>query len=122
MDSIDLDEIVCIQKKSRNFSRQKDDKANPPGYRKHGDERPRSTVTFKEDGFKHDSENNRVRLSKGSNLKKHFSDFLLCEYQTRPDVDLSVQNVRTVWNDDEWELHFVCKYNIYLGRMHKFDF
>ena len=30
-----------------------------------------------------------------------------------PDVDLSevesVQNVRAVWNGDEWELHFVCK-------------
>jgi len=93
--------------------RQKDDTANPPGYRKHGDERPRSTVTFKEDGFKHDPDNNRVRLSKGSNLKGYWSDFLLCEYQTRPDVDLSevnsVQNVRAVWNGDEWELHFVCK-------------
>jgi len=43
----------------------------------------------------------------------YWSDFLLCEYQTRPDVDLSevnsVQNVRAVWNGDEWELHFVCK-------------
>ena len=54
--------------------RHKDDEANPPGYRKHGDKRPRSTVTFKEDGFKHDPENNRVRFSKGSNLKDHFSD------------------------------------------------
>jgi len=93
--------------------RQTDDKANPPGYRKHGDERPLSTVTFKEDGFKHDPENNRVRLSKGKNLKDNRSDFLLCEYQTRPDVDLSevnqVQNVRAVWNGDKWELHFVCK-------------
>jgi len=52
--------------------RQKDDTANPPGYRKHGDERPRSTVTFK-DGFKHDPDNNRVRLSKGSNLKGYWS-------------------------------------------------
>ena len=60
--------------------RQTDPKANPPDYRKHGDTRPRSTVTFKSDGFKHDPENNRVRLSKGSNLKEHFSDFLLCEY------------------------------------------
>jgi len=72
--------------------RHKSSEANPPGYRKHGDTRPRSTVTFKEDGFKHDPENNRVRLSKGSNLKEHFSDFLLCEYQTRPDVDLSEVN------------------------------
>ena len=91
--------------------RHKDDTANPPGYRKHGDTRPKSTVTFKADGFKHDPGNNRVRLSKGKNLKDHRSDFLLCEYQTRPDVDLSevtkVQNVRAVWNGDEWELHFV---------------
>ena len=93
--------------------RQTDDTANPPGYRKHGDTRPKSTITFKEDGFEHDPENNRVRLSKGSNLKEHFSDFVLCEYQTRPDIDLtaveSVQTVRAVWNDDKWELHFVCK-------------
>jgi IS605 OrfB family transposase len=93
--------------------RQQDPAANPPGYRKHGDTRPRSTVTFKADGFKHDPENNRVRLSKGSNLKEYWSDFILCEYQTRPDVALSdvnkVQNVRAVWNGDEWELHFVCK-------------
>jgi putative transposase len=93
--------------------RHKDETANPPGYRKHGDERPRSTVTFKPDGFKHDAENNRVRLSKGKNLKDGFSDFVLCEYETRPDVDLSdvktVQNVRIVWTGDDWELHFVCK-------------
>lgn len=41
---------------------------------------------------------------------------MLCEYQTRPDVDLStvenVQQVRAVWTDDEWELHFVCKVEI----------
>jgi hypothetical protein len=44
--------------------RHEDEEANPPGYRKHSDTRPRSTVTFKEDGFKHDPENSRVRLSK----------------------------------------------------------
>jgi transposase, IS605 OrfB family, central region len=96
--------------------RQKDTEANPPGYRKHGDTRPRSTVTFKTDGFNHDPENNRARLSKGQNLKEHRSDFLLCEYQSRPDVDLSnverVQNVRAVWTGGEWELHFVCKVEI----------
>jgi putative transposase len=96
--------------------RQMDDEASPPGYRKHGDIRPRSTVTFKKDGFKHDPENDRVRLSKGKNLKDNRSNFLLCEYQTRPDVDLaavsSVQNVRAVWNGDEWELHFVCKVEV----------
>jgi IS605 OrfB family transposase len=93
--------------------RQTDETANPPGYRKHGDARPRATVTFKEDGFKHDSEHNRVRLSKGTNLKDSRSDFILCEYQTRDDVDLSevaaVQTVRAVWTGEEWELHFVCK-------------
>jgi putative transposase len=45
-----------------------DTRANPPGYRKHGDEHPRSTVTFKAAGFKLDTQYNRVRLSKGSNL------------------------------------------------------
>lgn len=57
-------------------------------------------MTFKADGFKHDPETNRVRLSKGKNLKDSRADFLLYEYQTRPDVTLSevnsVQNVRAV--------------------------
>jgi putative transposase len=93
-----------------------DTRANPPGYRKHSDEHPRSTVTFKAAGFKLDTQYNRVRLSKGSNLKEYWSDFILCEYQTRPGVDLStvenVQQVRAVWTEDEWELHFVCKVEI----------
>ncbi|ADD07511.1 IS1341-type transposase ISNma11 (plasmid) [Natrialba magadii ATCC 43099] len=90
--------------------------ANPPGYRKHGDDHPRSTVTFKAAGFKLDTQYERVRLSKGSNLKEYWSDFTLCEYQTCPDVDLSsvesVQQVRAVWTGDEWELHFVCKVEV----------
>jgi len=94
----------------------------PAAERRHGESsrlpqtRRRTTAQYghvQKDGFKHDPDNNRVRLSKGSNLKGYWSDFLLCEYQTRPDVDLSevnsVQNVRAVWNGDEWELHFVCK-------------
>jgi len=93
-----------------------DTRANPPGYRKHSDEHPRSTVTFKAAGFKLDTQYNRVRLSKGSNLKADWSDFILCEYQTRPDVDLSsvesVQQVRAVWTGDEWELHIVCKVEV----------
>jgi len=93
-----------------------DTRANPPGYRKHGDEHPRSTVTFKAAGFKLDTQYNRVRLSKGSNLKEHWSDFVLCKYQTRPDVDFSavenVQQAKIVWTGDEWELHFVCKVKI----------
>jgi len=93
-----------------------DTRANPPGYRKHSDEHPRSTVTFKAAGFKLNTQYNRVRLSKGSNLKEYWSDFILCKYQTRPGVDLStvenIQQVRAVWTEDEWELHFVCKVEI----------
>jgi len=90
-----------------------DDRANPPKYRKNGDDHPRSTVTFKEDGFKHDSKNNRIRLSKGQNLKEHWSDFILCEIETRPDVTIeNVRQVKAVWNGDGWELHIVCKHEI----------
>ena len=96
-----------------------DTRANPPGYRKHGDDHPRSTVTFKTAGFKLDTQYNRIRLSKGSNLKDYWSDFALCEYQTRPGVDLSevesVQQVRAVWTGSEWELHFVCKVELELA-------
>jgi putative transposase len=93
-----------------------DTRANPPGYRKHDDEHPRSTITFKDAGFKLDAENDRVRLSKGENTKDYWSDFTLCEYRTRPDTDLdsveNVQQVRAVWTGEEWELHFVCNVEI----------
>ena len=63
-----------------------------------------------------DTQYERVRLSKGLNLKDYWSDFILCEYQTRSDVYLStvesVQQVRAVWAGKEWELHFVCKVEI----------
>jgi putative transposase len=92
---------------------QDDPDANPPGYRKDGDHRPRSTITFKEDGFKLDTKHRQVRLSKGKNLKDGWSDFVLCEYDTGSNADLTavedVQQVRLVWNGDHWELHFVCK-------------
>jgi len=87
--------------------------ANPPAYRKHGDQHPRSTVTFKEDGFKHDPENGRVRLSKGRNLKDGWSDFLLCEYAADPDGTIeNVQQVRAVYERGEWRLHFVCRHEV----------
>jgi putative transposase len=90
-----------------------DKNANPPGYRKHGDEHPRSTVTFKEDGFKHDPKHNQIRLSKGRNLKHGRRDFILCEYAADPDVTVeNVQQVRTVWTGTEWELHIVCNVKI----------
>ncbi|AUX09041.1 transposase [Halalkaliarchaeum desulfuricum] len=96
---------------------QDDPDANPPGYRKHGDDHPRSTVTWKNHGFKLDTEYNRVRLSKGTNMKasRYAADYILCEYRLQTDdgetlaaVD-SVQTVRGVWTGEQWELHFVCK-------------
>ena len=90
-----------------------DDGNNPPGYRKRGDRHPRSTVTWKQHGIKHDDKHDRVRLSKGGNLKDGRSDFILAEYETRPDVQVeNLQQVRAVWNGDEWELHLVCKKEI----------
>jgi putative transposase len=87
--------------------------ANPPAYRKHGDHHPRSTVTFKEDGFRHDPENGRVRLSKGRNLKEAWSDFILCEYEAAPDMEIkNVQQVRAVYDRGVWRLHFVCRHHI----------
>ncbi|ELY86045.1 transposase, IS605 OrfB family protein [Natrialba taiwanensis DSM 12281] len=86
-----------------------DDGNNPPGYRKRGDRHPRSTVTWKQKGIKH----NRVRPSKGWNLKDRRSYFILAEYETRPDVQVeNIQQVRAVWNGNEWELHLVCKKQI----------
>ncbi len=88
-------------------------KANPPGYRKNGDEHPRSTVTFKEDGFKHDAKNGYIRLSKGRNNKAHWADFILCAYDTDPDVEIeNVQQVRAVFEHGEWRLHIVCRHDI----------
>ncbi|EMA52278.1 RNA-guided endonuclease InsQ/TnpB family protein [Halococcus thailandensis] len=87
-------------------------KANPPGYRKNGDEHPRSTVTFKQKGFKHDAENDRIRLSKGSNLKDGWGDFILCEYDVigpRGTTVENVQQVRAVYEHSVWRLHIVCK-------------
>jgi putative transposase len=89
------------------------EKANPPGYRKNGDEHPRSTVTFKEDGFKHDEKNGYIRLSKGRNTKAHWSDFILCAYDADPNVDIeNVQVVRAVFEHGEWRLHIVCRHEI----------
>ena len=99
---------------------QGDSDANPPSYRKHGDTHPRSTVTWKNQGFKLDTKYGRVRLSKGRNMKPspYAADYILCEYrlqtddsQTLADVE-TVQTVRAVWTGDEWELHFVCKVRI----------
>ena len=101
-----------------------DDRDNPPGYRKENyydaegrrvhEEHPRSTVTWKQNGFRHDFENNRIRLSKGANHKEHPRawEYILVEYETRPDVTVeNIQQVRAVYDTtrEQWELHLVCE-------------
>jgi len=100
------------------------DRDNSPGYRKQNyyddegnlvhEEHPRSTITWKQKGFRHDPEHNRVRLSKGANHKDHprAREFILIEYETRPDVDVeNLQQVRAVYDKakERWEVHLVCK-------------
>ncbi len=100
-----------------------DDRDNPPGYRKQNyydsqgrrvhEEHPRSTVTWKQNGIKHDTENNRVRLSKGANHKEHPKawEYILVEYETQPGVTVeNLQQVRAVYDRQKgrWELHLVC--------------
>ncbi|MDR9381236.1 MAG: transposase, partial [Natronomonas sp.] len=104
--------------------RKSDNRANPPGYRKKNyydnqgrrvhEEHPRSTVTWKQNGIRHDSKNNRVRLSKGANHKEHPKawEYILVEYETRPGVTVeNLQQVRAVYDKakERWELHLVCK-------------
>jgi putative transposase len=108
-------------------TRKSDSRANPPGYRKQNyydrdghrvhEEHPRSTVTWKQNGIKHDTKNNRVRLSKGANHKQHPKawEYILVEYETRPGVTVeNLQQVRTVYDKakQRWELHLVCKHEI----------
>jgi len=104
--------------------RKSDSRANPPSYRKKNyydtdgnrvhEEHPRSTVTWKQNGIKHDSKNNRVRLSKGANHKEHPKawEYILVEYETRPGVTVeNLQQVRAVYDNSKarWELHLVRK-------------
>ena len=105
-------------------TRKSDDRANPPGYRKKNyydqqgrlvhEEHPCSTVTWKQNGIKHDTKNNRVRLSKGANHKEHPKawEYILVEYETRPGVTVeNLQQVRAVYDNAKgrWELHLICK-------------
>ena len=100
-----------------------DKRDNPPGYRKRNyyddegrrvhEEHPRSTVTWKQNGIRHDSKNNRVRLSKGANHKEHprAREYILVEYEIRPGVTVeNLQQVRAVYDkaNGRWELHLVC--------------
>ena len=70
-------------------------------------------MTWKQNGIKHDTENNRVRLSKGANHKEHPKawEYIIVEYETRPGVTIeNLQQVRAVYDRQKgrWELHLVC--------------
>ena len=72
---------------------------------------------MKQNGFKHDTKNNRVRLSKGANHKEHPKawEYILVEYETRPGITVeNIQQVRSVYDQhkERWELHLVCKNEI----------
>jgi len=101
-----------------------DDRDNPPGYRKRNyydsdgnrvhEEHPRSTVTWKHNGIRHDQKHDRLRLSKGKNHKDGH-DFILCEYDAPPAATVeNIQQVRAVWNahKERWDLHLVCEHEI----------
>ena len=107
--------------------RKSDDRANSPGYRKKNyydnkgrrvhEEHPRSTVTWKQKGIRHDTKNGRLRLSKGANHKEHPRawEYILVEYETRPGVTVeNLQQVRAVYDKEKgrWELHLVCKHEV----------
>ena len=71
-------------------------------------------MTWKQHGFRHDTENDRVRLSKGENHKDRPNawEYILVEYETRPGVVVeNLQQVRAVYDTakERWELHLVCK-------------
>ena len=104
-----------------------DSRDNPPGYRKKNydddegrrvhEEHPRSTVTWKANGFRHDTKHSRFRLSKGKLHKPspRARDYILVEYDAPPEVELeNVQQIRAVWNSrkERWELHVVCTHEI----------
>jgi putative transposase len=90
-----------------------DDRANPPGYRKRGEEHPRSTVIWKAAGFRLDTDHDQVRLSKGRTQKSspRAREYILVECELPPEIDLtadSLQEVRAVYKRGEWRIQFVC--------------
>jgi putative transposase len=71
-------------------------------------------VTWKQEGIRHDTKHDRVRLSKGANHKEHPKawEYILVEYEGRDDVSVAnLQQVRAVYDsfNGRWELHLVCK-------------
>ncbi|ERG94289.1 MAG: hypothetical protein J07HQW2_00723 [Haloquadratum walsbyi J07HQW2] len=63
--------------------------------------------------IRHNAKHSQIRLFKGFNLKDNQSDFILIEYETRPDVTVeNIQQVQAVWNGNCWEIHLVCNKQI----------
>ncbi len=70
-------------------------------------------MTWKHRGYKHDDKYQRFRLSKGFNHKQSKDDFVLVEYEKRPDVEIeNIQQIRAVWGDDKWMLHVICEHEV----------
>jgi putative transposase len=74
-------------------------------------------VTWKPTAIRHDTDNNRLRLSKGANHKSstRAREYILAEYEAQPEITLkNIQQVRAVWQSTEqrWELHIVCEHDL----------
>ncbi len=68
-------------------------------------------MTWKQNGIRHDTKHDKIRLSKGKSHKDGH-EFSLCEYQTPPEAEIAdIQQVRAVWDGhkNRWELHVVCE-------------
>ena len=102
-----------------------DDRDNMPSYRKKWyndsegrlvhEEHPRSTITWKKSAIRHDEQNHRLRLSKGSTHKSSplAREYILVNYEKPKYREIGeISQVRAVWNGDEYEIHIVHKVEI----------
>ena len=65
-------------------------------------------MTWKPSAIRHDTENARLRLSKGANHKSspRAREYILAEYDAPPEVTLeNIQQVRAVWQsrEERWD-------------------
>jgi putative transposase len=97
-----------------------DNRDNPPSYRKQWyhdsegrlvhEEHPRSTVTWKSSAIRHDEQNHRLRLSKGSTHKSSplAREYIIVNYEKPEYREIGeISQVRAVWNGSEYEIHIV---------------
>ena len=74
-------------------------------------------MTWKPPAIRHDTENARLRSSKGANHKSspRAHECILAEYDAPPEVTReNIQQVRAVWQsrEERWELHVVCEHDL----------